>query len=76
MERKLRSSVLAAYTFLWVGFVGVSPVGSVPLSYNTGVEHVTTLFTPRYTTGSLSARHTYGPFGSHVNYIQSLMVQH
>ena len=71
MERTLRPSVLAASAFLWIGFVGISPVASIPLSYNTGFEQVTTtLFTPQYTT-DLFPPGTYGPFELQANYKQS-----
>ena len=71
MQRKLRTSVLAAFAFLWVGFVGISTVASIPFSYNTGFEQVTTtLFTPQYTT-DLFPPGTYGPFESQPSYRQS-----
>lgn len=71
MERKLRPSVLAVSAFLWVGFVSISTVASLPLSYNTGFEHVTTsVFTPQYTT-DLFPPGTYGPFELQASYKQS-----
>ncbi|MET0514194.1 MAG: PEP-CTERM sorting domain-containing protein [Nitrospiraceae bacterium] len=72
MVRTLRSSVLAVSAFLWIGFVDISPAVSVPLSYNTGLEYVTSaLSTPQYTPNHLFPSDTYGPFGSQVSYRQS-----
>jgi len=73
MVTPLRSRVLAVSAFLWIGFVDIYPAVSVPLSYNTGFEYVTSaLFTPQYTPNAFPFdTETYGPFGSQANYKQS-----